>query len=155
MLKRTRSKPGTGANPQVVEKRLWSARVLSKYWALQIPGTVLLILILHLLQDYLSIPTWLLWSIVGFWVLKDVVLYPIVWRSYDPSYPATLHSLDGEHGVATERLDPSGYVRVRGELWRAELARGARPVNKNEPVQVHAMRGLTLIVAAVGDVIEQ
>ena len=154
MLKRARSQPQTGTNPQTVERRLWSARVLGKYWALQVPGTVLLILMLHLLQDYLSIPTWLLWSIVGFWVLKDVVLYPIVWRSYDPGYPAMLHSLEGEQGVATERLDPSGYVRVHGELWRAELARGARAVDKNERIQVQAMRGLTLIVAAVGDVRE-
>ena len=88
------------------------------------------------------------------WVAKDAALYPFVWRSYDPGYPATMHSLDGEHGVATERLDRSGYVRVCGELWRAELDRGARPVDKDEPVQVQATGGHTLIVAAVGNVRE-
>ena len=150
MSKRTLSEHRV-ISPKAIEKRLWSARVLGKYWALQIPGTVLLIVILHLLQDRLGLSTWLLWGIVGFWVAKDVALYPVVWRSYDAGYPATQHSLDGARGVATERLDPSGYVRVRGELWRAELARGARPVDKDEPVQVRAMRGLTLIVAAMGD----
>ncbi len=134
-----------------VERRMWSARVLGKYWALQIPGTLLLVVILHLLQDHLGLSTWLLWSIVGFWVIKDVVLYPVVWRSYDPGYPATQHSLDGARGIATEPLNPSGYVRVRGELWRAELARDARPIKKHEAVQVRAVRGLTLIVAAVDD----
>lgn len=133
------------------EKRIWSARVLSNYWALQVPEAALLVVILLLLQSWLGFPTWLTWSLVGLWVAKDAALYPLVWRSYDPGYPATMHSLDGEHGVATERLDPSGYVRVRGELWRAELDRGARPVNKDEAVQVQATRGLTLIVAAVGD----
>ena len=88
------------------------------------------------------------------WVAKDAALYPFVWRSYDPGYPATMHSLDGEHGVATERLDRSGYVRVCGELWRAELDRGARPVDKDEPVRIQATRGLTVIVAAVGNVRE-
>lgn len=146
MSKRAPSKHRASTNPHAVERRLWSGRVLGKYWALQIPGTLLLIVILHLLQDYLSISTWLLWSIVGFWVVKDVMLYPIVWRSYDPGYPATLHSLDGARGVATEQLDPSGYVRVRGELWRAELARGARPVKKGEPIRVQTMRDFTLLV---------
>jgi membrane-bound ClpP family serine protease len=65
------------------------------------------------------------------------------------------HSLDGEHGVATERLDRSGYVRVRGELWRAELAHGARAVEKDERVQVREMRGLTIIVVAVSEVRER
>jgi membrane protein implicated in regulation of membrane protease activity len=143
---RRASKPQDAA-----EKRIWSARVLSNYWALQVPEAALLVVILLLLQSWLGFPTWLTWSLVGLWVAKDAALYPLVWRSYDPGYPATMHSLDGEHGVATERLDPSGYVRVRGELWRAELDRGARPVNKDEAVQVQATRGLTLIVAAVGD----
>lgn len=149
MSKRALSGHRTSTNPSAVERRLWSARVLGKYWALQIPGTVLLVVILHLLQDRLGLSTWLLWGIVGFWVGKDVALYPLVWRSYDPGYPATLHSLDGARGVATERLNPSGYVRVRGELWRARLAHGTRPVNKGEPVQVQVTRGLTLIVIAV------
>ena len=146
MSKQAASKHKANSNPDAVERRMWSARVLGKYWALQLPGTALLVVILHLLQDYLSISTWLLWSIVGFWVVKDVVLYPIVWRSYDPGYPATLHSLDGARGVATERLDPTGYVRVRGELWRAELVGGAPPVEKGEPVRVQTVRDFTLQV---------
>ena len=133
-------------NSDDAERRMWSARVLGKYWALQLPGTTLLVIILHLLQDRLGLATWLLWGIVGFWVVKDLVLYPIVWRSYDSGYPATLHSLDGARGVATEPLDPSGYVRVRGELWRAELAHGARPIKKGERVRVQTMREFTLLV---------
>lgn len=136
------------------ERRMWSASVLGKYWALQLPEAALVIVILLLLQEWLGFSTWLTWSLVGLWVAKDAALYPFVWRSYDPGYPTTLHSLDGERGVATERLDRSGYVRVRGELWRAELAPGARPVDKDEPVRVEATRGLRVIVTAVGDVRE-
>jgi membrane-bound ClpP family serine protease len=145
---------GTRNNLDAAERRMWSARVLGKYWALQLPEVALVIVVLLLLQEWLGFATWLTWSLVGLWVAKDAAFYPFVWRSYDPSYPTTLHSLDGEHGVATERLDRSGYVRVRGELWRAELAHGARPVDKGEPVQVQATRGLTVIVTAVGDVRE-
>ncbi len=133
---------------------MWSAQVLGKYWLLQVPEVALLVIILLLLQKGFGIPTWALWSVVALWIAKDAALYPFVWRSFDPEYPATSHSLDGEHGVATERLDPSGYVRVRGELWRAELARGARAVEKDERVQVQEMRGLTVIVVSVSEIRE-
>jgi membrane protein implicated in regulation of membrane protease activity len=141
-------------NDRDPEKRLWSAQVLGKYWLLQLPEMALLVIILLLLQHSFAIPTWVVWSVVALWIAKDAALYPFVWRSFDPEYPATLHSLNGEHGIATERLDRSGYVRVRGELWRAELARGARAVEKDERVTVQAMRGITVIVVAVSEVRE-
>ncbi len=128
------------------DRRIWKARVLSRYWLLQLPATALLILILFLLRDRLAIPVWALWSIVGLGVAKDALLYPRVWRSYDPAYPATVHSMEGEHGVATERIDPTGYVRVRGELWRAKLMNGVPPIDKGERVLVDTMRDLTLLV---------
>lgn len=120
--------------------------MLLRYWLLQLPGTVLLIVILCLLRDRLELPAWVLWSIVAIWVGKDVLLYPLVWRSYDAAYPVTAHSMEGEHGVATERIDPTGYVRVRGELWRAELMNGVPPIDKGERVLVETMRDLTLLV---------
>jgi len=144
------SKRTTTHHPHDAERRIWSAAVLGKYWLLQLPEAALVVVILLSLQHWFGIPTWVVWSLVALWVAKDAALYPLVWRSFDPGYPATQHSLDGERGVATERLDPSGYIRVRGELWRAELARGARPVDKDETVEVQSMRGLTVIVVPVG-----
>jgi len=138
-----------GKTLEAAEKRMWSASVLGKYWAMQVPEAALVIVVLFLLQEWLGFPAWIAWSLAGLWVAKDAALYPFVWRSYDPGYPATMHSLDGERGIATERLDRSGYVRVRGELWHAELDHGARPIDKDEPVQVQATRGHTLIVDAV------
>jgi membrane protein implicated in regulation of membrane protease activity len=132
-----------GRNPNT---RIWNARVLLRYWLLQLPATGLLILILVLLRDRLSIPDWVLWSIVAIWVAKDALLYPLVWRSYDVAYPVTAHSLEGAHGVATERIDSTGHVRVRGELWRAELTAGAPPIDKGEHVLVETRRDLILLV---------
>ena len=145
----------SGHRNPAAEKRIWSAQVLGKYWLLQLPEAALVVVILLALQHWFDIPTWVVWSLVVLWIAKDAALYPFVWRSFDSGYPATLHSLDGEHGVATERLDRAGYVRVRGELWKAELARGAQPVDKDERVQVQAMRGLTLIVIAVSEIRER
>ncbi|MFQ5994550.1 MAG: NfeD family protein [Acidiferrobacterales bacterium] len=126
----------------------WSARVVGKYTLLQLPATALLILILLLVKDRLHIPTWLVWSIVGFWVAKDVALFPFVWRSYDPGFRAASHSLVGAIGVTQSRLAPSGQIRVRSELWQAEAAPGAR-IRKGQQVRVREMRGLVLIVEPI------
>jgi membrane protein implicated in regulation of membrane protease activity len=140
------SKCTRDSSRRLFDKRMWSARVLAKYWALQLPATALLIAVLYLLQHRLGIATWLLWCVVGLWTVKDACLYPFLWRAYDPDPVDAAFSLDGARGIATERLDPSGYVHVRGELWRAELMQGVSPVDRGTRVRVQKMRGLTLVV---------
>ncbi len=140
------SRQSSSGNGQDPSKRIWNARVLLRYWLLQLPATALLIVILVLLKDWLEIPRWALWSIVATWVAKDALLYPLVWRSYDAAYPITAHSMEGADGVATERIDPTGYVRVRGELWRAELMNGVAPIDKGERVLVEMRRDFILLV---------
>jgi membrane-bound serine protease (ClpP class) len=58
-------------------------------------------------------------------------------------------TLIGEEAVVTEPLDPSGYVRVRGEVWAATLDNGAGPAPVGAKVMVWDVQGLTLHVAAV------
>jgi membrane protein implicated in regulation of membrane protease activity len=128
-------------------RRMWSSAVLVKYWAIQLPLTALAIAILLLVEDHLEWPQWIVWTLVAVWVAKDAILYPLVWRAYDPSDPAALpYPMEGARGIAIDRIDPSGRVRVSGELWRAELSRGARRIEEGETVQVNARRGLTLLV---------
>jgi hypothetical protein len=86
------------------DKRRWSTRVVIKYALLQLPGTILLVLVLLLAKEPLGMPAWVLWSILGFWVTKDVLLFPFLWRSYDPDFPAEAHTLVGAIGVTTDRL---------------------------------------------------
>jgi membrane protein implicated in regulation of membrane protease activity len=129
-------------------RRAWSARALIKYTLLQLPATALLIVLLLLAQRWLDFSSWVLWSVVAFWVVKDIILFPFVWRSYDPDFPANSHSMIGQLGVANNRLAPSGYVRVRSELWRAEVIHGSPPIEKGERVRVRGIHGLTLLVQA-------
>lgn len=85
---------------------MWSGRVLAKYWALQLPATALVIMVLL----GVGLPQWMLWAIVAVWVAKDAILYPFVWRAYDPVDPAALpYPMQGAKGVAVDRLDPSGW----------------------------------------------
>ena len=128
-------------------RRMWSRVVLAKYCAIQLPATVLAIAILLLVEGRLEWPQWIVWTIVALWIAKDAILYPFVWRAYDPSDPAALpYPMEGATGIAVDRIDPSGLVRVSGELWRAELSRGAPGIEEGETVQVKARLGLTLLV---------
>lgn len=130
--------------------RIWEPSVLARYWLLQVPGTLALVLVLLVLERLFGIALWLLASVVAAWVVKDALLYPLLWRSYDPAFPSA-HAMAGERGVAVERIDPTGYARVRGELWRAELAPGVEPVDAGLPLLVEMARDLTLVVRGLDD----
>ncbi|KPK27425.1 MAG: hypothetical protein AMK69_10515 [Nitrospira bacterium SG8_3] len=129
-----------------MNKKKWSSHILLKYWLLQLPALALLVLILIFAQRWVDLPAWIFWGSLIIWVVKDAVLYPFVWRAYDWDRSNDSNSMLEAKGIAKERLAPSGYVQVRGELWKAELAEGAQPVEEGEPVLVQEIRGLTLIV---------
>jgi membrane protein implicated in regulation of membrane protease activity len=114
---------------------------------MQLPAIVIVIVVLLAVEDGLGWPQWIVWTIVAVWVAKDAILYPLVWRSYDPGYPTALpYPMEGAKGVAVDRIDPSGLVRIGGELWCAELSREARRIEEGETVRVKARHGLTLLV---------
>ena len=117
-----------------------------RYILLNIPGLAAVILILVIIQHWVALPAWLFWSIIGAWIIKDVVLFPVVWRAYDWERPGRSRSMVGEHGVARDRLAPTGYVRVGGELWRAEKLGDGPPIEAGQPVRIVKMEGLTLFV---------
>jgi membrane-bound serine protease (ClpP class) len=54
-----------------------------------------------------------------------------------------VEALVGAAGEVTEACRPEGWVRVRGELWRARCEAGADPGDR---VRVRTVDGLTLVV---------
>jgi membrane-bound ClpP family serine protease len=103
------------------------------------------------LQGYGLVSVSLAWSLIGLWVLKEAVLYPFLWHAYEGKYSDDLNPLIGVDAIAQQRLDPDGYIRVRGELWRAELKQGCQPVEKDGKVRVCAIHGLILSVEPESD----
>ena len=114
-----------------------------RYSLLQLPGLAILILMFILLQRWVNLPAWTVWTFISLWVIKDVILYFFVWRAYDTgdSNPMT-----GSKGVAVDRLSPSGYVRIKRELWHAKVIESDSVIEKGEIVTVRELDGLTLIV---------
>jgi len=129
-----------------MDRRAWSTRIVMRYTLLQLPAIVLLILMLILVQRWVSLPAWFAWGLIAFWIAKDVALFPLTWRAYDRSHKGSADWMIGLHGIVENRLAPSGYVHVRGELWQAEIAKNSVPIKKGESVRIYGNRGLTLLV---------
>ena len=125
---------------------------LARYLTAQVPGWIIVALGALVASSYGADPR-LAWTIAGAWVFKDLVAYPFVRRSYERGRPAT-EALVGEVGVVRDALSPSGWVTIRGEVWRAELddgAVGAGPVPTGRKVRVRSVEGRTLRVAPEPD----
>ena len=133
-----------------LHKPRWTPRILLRYALLQLPSQTLVVLALVVVRRWVDLPPWFFWTCIACWVLKDVILFPFVWRAYDWDRAANAHSMVGLRGTAVEQLAPAGYVRVRGELWRAEAVSDSRPIQAGEAVTVRGSRGLTLLVAPGG-----
>jgi membrane protein implicated in regulation of membrane protease activity len=129
-----------------MRKRSWSFRIFVRYLLFQVPGVVVLYFLLVLARRVVVLPMWFIWSITALWVLKDLVLFPAVWHAYDQERRDDVNSMVGSRGIAEDRLDPSGYIRVHGELWKAEVMGGSPSIRKGEEVTVRGIRGLRLFV---------
>jgi membrane protein implicated in regulation of membrane protease activity len=122
-------------------------KVVLRYALIQLPGTVLLALVILLInRSWVAVPLWLGLGIVGLAIVKDLVLFPFLWRSYAGGDPDDPSSMIGRRGIVIGRLDPEGHVRVSGELWRAEAVEDDRPVEEGRNVAVVGVSGLKLFV---------
>ena len=61
-------------------------------------------------------------------------------RRLDPA-AVGIQTFLGRTGIALERLDPVGQIRVDGEIWNA---RSAEPVDRGGAVTVNVVDGLVL-----------
>jgi membrane protein implicated in regulation of membrane protease activity len=118
----------------------------ARYVAAEAPGWVLAAGLLWLLVEHAGLAPWLAWLLWTLWVAHDFVLYPWLRDAFEVGDPDATAPLIGRTGLARERLDPEGYVRIGAELWRAELAPGCAAVEAGASVRVLAVRGLTLVV---------
>jgi membrane protein implicated in regulation of membrane protease activity len=128
-------------------------RVYIRYGLLCLPGTAGLVLVLIIIQYWMPIPVWLWAVLIVLWIVKEAILFPFVWRSYDPAPVDESRSMIGKRGITRDRLAPIGYVLIDGELWKAEKMADGAPIGKNRRVRVRQIDGLKLFVAPddVGD----
>jgi membrane protein implicated in regulation of membrane protease activity len=124
-------------------------RIVLRYVLYQIPDMVILVLILFVLHRWVDLSLWFYIGLVSLWVVKYILGFIFVWPAYDRPRPGDVKSLIGTEGIAEERLDPSGYIRVHGEFWRAEVVGKTVPIEKGQTVLIEKACGLTLLVKPV------
>ena len=117
-----------------------------RYVLLNIPELAAVVLILIIIEHWAVLPVWLFWGIIGLWIVKDVLLFPFVWRAYDWNRSEPSGSMIGAKGIARQRLAPAGYLWIHGELWRAERLGAGPPIEAGQMVRVEKMEGLTVFV---------
>ncbi len=124
-------------------------RIVLRYALYQIPDMAIFVLILFMLHQWVDLSLWLYIGLVSLWMVKYVLVFTFVWPAYDKPRPGDVKSLIGIEGIAEECLDPSGYIRVHGELWRAEVIGKTIPIEKGQTVLIERACGLTLFVKPV------
>ena len=124
-----------------------SMKTFTRYFLLQIPDWLILTSILVWLGFLIDLPFWTGVGLLCFWVVKDFVLYPFVRSAYEPAKTGT-ERLVGVQGKVEQTLDPRGYVRIHGELWRAEAEGAEQLLESGRAVTVRSVRGLMLIVSS-------
>lgn len=120
--------------------------MISRYVLFQLPELLLVGMALMLLVGLGVLTVNVGWLLFALWIAKEVVLFPLVRRAYEPSDPSATAPLVGATAIVIDRLDLTGTVRVGPELWTARLEPGNEPADVGSTVCVKSVEGMTLHV---------
>jgi membrane protein implicated in regulation of membrane protease activity len=119
-----------------------------KYLLFQVPQWLVIGFILWVLVRWSAIPPWAAGVALAAWVLKDLATFPLVRRAYESDARTGAETLIGARAIAQDTLDPEGYIKVNGELWKGRADPTGETIAAGTVVQVRAAQGMTLIVSA-------
>jgi membrane-bound ClpP family serine protease len=120
--------------------RLLVAIVSTIIWEALI--AVIALWVLPFLGIEIPVPITILLALaLGAWA---VIIYRLGSRAMGRKTAAGQSSMVGTMGVALEKLNPEGMVRIRGELWQSYAAQGE--IDAGVAVKVVSQEGLKLVV---------
>ncbi len=118
------------------------------YILLELGELLAIIILLVVISRFIHVPLWIAIAIPVGKFLKFIIVYPLVRRSVRQPIYSGMESLIGERGLATETLNPQGYIKLRGELWKAVSNEG--PIPSGTQVEVCRLERTRLVVKRVG-----
>jgi len=124
----------------------WSFATILKYALFQLPEIAVVTVIFVFLERWGVVSARVAYGLIAAWVIKDVLLYPFLWKAYDFRSTKEANPMVGQVGFVKQRLAPTGMISVRGELWKARTGDDALPIEKGKHVRVVSIDGLTLTV---------
>jgi membrane-bound serine protease (ClpP class) len=119
-------------------------RSVRAYVLLELGELLGLIILIVVLVQFIHLPLWLAVAVPAGKLLKFILVYPSVRRSAKQPVYTGLESLIGARGSVVDPLDPEGYVKIRGELWRARS--DGPPIPAGAEIEVWATDGIRLLV---------
>ena len=123
-------------------------RTSMRYFLFQVPGWLIASLVLLIARHWEVISTSTALVCLLCWVLKDLLLYPWVKLAYR-SQPIGANALVGSTGVADGDLTPEGFIRVRGERWRALANPVDSSIRAGAKVEITGAERMTVFVRAL------
>ena len=121
-------------------------RAFPKYLLFQLPGWLLGLAGLLFVWPHTGYESWIGAVLLLAWILKDLLLYPLLRDAYEGRVKTGGARLIGTQGTARDRLDPHGYVLVGGELWRARVVDATDTLEPGSSIVVVGAEGLVLSV---------
>ena len=121
-------------------------KTVQKYIVLQIPGAVMvgLLLVAFYYAGYISVGMGAL--LFTGWLVKDAVMFRVLRSAYEPGPPHGTAALIGKRGVVIDELSPKGSVRIGSEHWSAVAADAAEPPGRGAKVRVVSVDGYIVTV---------
>jgi membrane protein implicated in regulation of membrane protease activity len=114
-------------------------RRILRYALFQLPGALFFAALLAAAVRWWDWNPLFAGALMGAWVIKV---------AYAPDSELERDPLLGARAVVTRPLEPSGWVRVGAELWRAVAAERSARIPAGTSVRVRERRRFTLVVEA-------
>lgn len=115
---------------------------------LELGELLAIIILLIVISLFIYVPLWIAIIIPVGKFLKFIIVYPLVRRSVRQPIYSGMESLIGVRGLTMETLNPEGYIKLRGELWKAVSNEG--PITSGAEVEVCQLERTKLVVKRVG-----
>ena len=125
-----------------------------KYLLFQIPGWIIAAAVLTALVNWELLTKGIAVLCFFGWLLKDLLLYPFFRRAYEPGVTGSAR-LVGSKGIAEGDLTPKGYIRVRGELWRAVASPADHVLRSGTEVEIIGAERMEVFVRALDSPLER
>jgi membrane protein implicated in regulation of membrane protease activity len=125
-----------------------------KYLLFQIPGWIIAAAVLTALVHWEFLTKGSAVLCFFGWLLKDLLLYPFFRRAYEPGVTGSAR-LVGSKGIAEGDLTPKGYIRVRGELWRAVASPADHVLRSGTEVEIIGAERMEVFVRALDSPLER
>ncbi len=125
-----------------------------KYLLFQIPGWIIAAAVLTALVHWEFLTKGIAVLCFFGWLLKDLLLYRFFRRAYEPGVTGSAR-LVGSKGIAEGDLTPKGYIRVRGELWRAVASPADHVLRSGTEVEIIGAERMEVFVRALDSPLER